>query len=52
MIFQIYAQLVCSFRYGREEDETMGLSFQKELTLADEQVYPPSSHNPNITRLI
>ena len=39
---QVYAQLVCSFRYGREDEETMGLSFKKELTLADEQVYPPS----------
>ena len=29
---------MCSFRYGREEDETLGLSFKKELTLADEQV--------------
>ena len=36
---QIFAQLVCSFRYGREEDETLGLSFKKELTLADEQVF-------------
>ena len=35
---QVFAQLVCSFRYGREEDETMGLNFKKELTLADEQV--------------
>eukprot|EP00095_Tigriopus_kingsejongensis_P012672 maker-scaffold22_size673200-snap-gene-2.19 protein:Tk12672 transcript:maker-scaffold22_size673200-snap-gene-2.19-mRNA-1 annotation:"arrestin1 precursor" len=48
---QIYAQLVCSFRYGREEDETMGLNFKKELTLADEQIYPPSQHNPNVSRL-
>lgn len=48
---QIYAQLVCSFRYGREEDETMGLNFKKELTLADEQVYPPTQHNPTLTRL-
>ena len=42
---QVYAQLVCSFRYGREDEETMGLSFKKELTLADEQVYPPSKAN-------
>jgi hypothetical protein len=37
LFWQIYAQLVCSFRYGKEEDETMGLNFKKELTLADEQ---------------
>ena len=48
---QIYAQLVCSFRYGREEDETMGLNFKKELTLADEQIYPPANSKPGLTRL-
>lgn len=37
---KIWLQLVCSFRYGREEDECMGLNFQKELFLASEQVYP------------
>ena len=41
---KLYAQLVCSFRYGKEDDETMGLSFKKELILADEQVYPPNKH--------
>ena len=49
---KIYVQLVCSFRYGREDDETMGLSFKKELTLADEQVYPPNQYaKKNTTRL-
>lgn len=38
---KIFGQLVCSFRYGREEDEVMGLNFQKELFLASEQIYPP-----------
>lgn len=38
---KIYGQLVCSFRYGREEDEMMGLNFQKDLYLASELVYPP-----------
>ncbi|XP_066987847.1 arrestin homolog [Macrobrachium rosenbergii] len=38
---RIFGQLVCSFRYGREEDEVMGLNFQKDLYLACEQIYPP-----------
>lgn len=38
---KVFGQLVCSFRYGREEDEVMGLNFQKELYLASEQIYPP-----------
>ncbi len=50
-VFQIYCQLVCSFRYGKEDDETMGLSFKKELVLADEQVYPPSHHKGTQSKL-
>ncbi|CAG9813978.1 unnamed protein product [Phaedon cochleariae] len=38
---KIFGQVVCSFRYGREEDEVMGLNFQKDLFLASAQVYPP-----------
>lgn len=37
---KLFGQIVCSFRYGREEDEVMGLNFQKELYLASEQVFP------------
>ncbi|MCL4129265.1 UNVERIFIED_CONTAM: hypothetical protein GTU68_062688 [Idotea baltica] len=38
---KVFGQLVCSFRYGREDDEVMGLNFQKDLYLASEQIYPP-----------
>lgn len=38
---KVFGQVVCSFRYGREEDEVMGLNFQKEIFLASEQIYPP-----------
>ncbi|XP_068208873.1 arrestin homolog [Palaemon carinicauda] len=38
---KVFGQLVCSFRYGREEDEVMGLNFQKDLYLDTEQIYPP-----------
>ncbi|KAL1458227.1 hypothetical protein WDU94_008392 [Cyamophila willieti] len=37
---KVFGQVVCSFRYGREEDEILGLNFQKELYLASEQIYP------------
>jgi len=46
---KVFGQLVCSFRYGREDDEVMGLSFQKDLFLASEQIYPPKDLTP--TRL-
>lgn len=38
---KVFGQVVCSFRYGREEDEVMGLNFQKDLYLVSEQVFPP-----------
>lgn len=37
---KIFGQIVCSFRYGREEDEVMGMNFQKDLFLVSEQIYP------------
>ncbi|XP_014279190.1 arrestin homolog [Halyomorpha halys] len=37
---KLFGQVVCSFRYGREEDEVMGLSFQKDLYLCSVQIYP------------
>ncbi|KAL4701979.1 hypothetical protein ACJJTC_011705 [Scirpophaga incertulas] len=37
---KVFGQVVCTFRYGREEDEVMGLNFYKELFLASEQIYP------------
>lgn len=49
---KIFGQVVCSFRYGREEDEIMGLNFQKDLFLASEQIYPPREKNEeNLTKL-
>lgn len=45
---KIFGQIVCSFRYGREEDEVMGLNFQKELYLASEQLYPVAN-KPDFT---
>ncbi|XP_074603621.1 arrestin, lateral eye-like [Brevipalpus obovatus] len=37
---RVYGQIVTTFRYGREEDEIMGLHFSRQLYLALEQVYP------------
>lgn len=49
---KIFGQLVCSFRYGREEDEVMGLNFQKELYLASEQIFPaPEKSDREPTKL-
>lgn len=49
---KVYGQVICSFRYGREEDEVMGLNFHKELFLASEQLYPPPEKRTyNLTKL-
>lgn len=48
---KVFGQLVCSFRYGREEDEMMGLNFQKELYLASEQIYPATKTDSEPSKL-
>lgn len=48
---KIFGQIICSFRYGREEDEVMGLNFQKELYLVSEQIYPPTQKQAEKTKL-
>ena len=44
-------QLVITFRHGREEDETLGLSFKKELVLDRVQIYPPEKKKDEETKL-
>lgn len=37
---RVYGQLITTYRYGREQDEVMGLKFSKELILCSEQLVP------------
>lgn len=37
---KVYGTVVVTYRYGREEDEVMGLNFAKEMCLFKEQIYP------------
>jgi len=37
---KVFGQVVTTFRYGREEDEVMGLHFHRQLYLALDQIYP------------
>lgn len=48
---KVFGQVICSFRYGREEDEVMGLNFQKELYLVSEQVFPPTEKSKETSKL-
>lgn len=39
-IFQVYGQVTLTFRYGREDEEVMGLKFCNEAVMCLAQLYP------------
>jgi len=43
----VYAQVNVTYRFGREEDEVMGLNFSKDLTLASSQIFPSGDFEAN-----
>lgn len=40
-----------TIRYGREQDEVMGLKFVKELVLLNEQIVPPRREGKKLSSL-
>ncbi|XP_065338969.1 arrestin homolog [Cloeon dipterum] len=46
---KVYGQLATTYRYGREEDEVMGVKFSKEMILAKEQIIPAGSKKVELT---
>merc|ERR1711915_252405 len=44
---KIFAAVTVTYRFGREEDEIMGLNFSKEMQLCAQQIYPCESAVPN-----
>jgi arrestin-2 len=46
---KLYGQVATTYRYGREEDEVMGLKFSKELVLAHEQLAPTEEKKTGLT---
>lgn len=40
---KIYGQVVTTYRYGREEDEVMGVKFSKEMIIGNSQIVPQLS---------
>lgn len=38
---KVYATVTVTYRFGREEDEVMGLHFSKEMQLTAQQIHPP-----------
>lgn len=42
----MYAHVLAAFRYGREDLDVLGLTFRKDLFIAQQQVYPPLNTEP------
>ncbi|XP_045126259.1 arrestin homolog, partial [Portunus trituberculatus] len=42
---RVFARVAVTYRYGREEDEVMGLHFNKELELVNTQIAPNDGKN-------
>lgn len=46
---KLYGQVTTTYRYGREEDEVMGVKFSKALVLAHEQLVPSEEKKTGLT---
>jgi arrestin-2 len=48
---KVYGRVTTTYRYGREEDEVMGVKFSKELVLANRQIVPSVEKVEKLTLL-
>uniref|UniRef100_A0A3B3CE04 Beta-arrestin-1 n=1 Tax=Oryzias melastigma TaxID=30732 RepID=A0A3B3CE04_ORYME len=49
---KVFVTLTCAFRYGREDLDVLGLTFRKDLFLANIQAFPPvPEEKKTLTRL-
>ncbi|MFS6538485.1 hypothetical protein V6D52_14460, partial [Idiomarina loihiensis] len=46
---KVFSQLVTTYRFGREEDEVMGVKFSKEMVIGQEQVVPMINSKMELT---
>lgn len=46
---KIIGEVVTTYRYGREEDEVMGVKFSKEMIIAHEQIIPTKKEKEQLT---
>jgi beta-arrestin len=47
----VYAHILAAFRYGREDLDVLGLTFRKDLFIAQQQVYPSLEVPKQLTHL-
>ncbi|CAH0387162.1 unnamed protein product [Bemisia tabaci] len=48
---KVYAQVSTTYRFGREEDEVMGVKFSKEMVLSKQQIVPQGNEKPELTQV-
>jgi len=48
---KVFGNVLAAFRYGREDLDVLGLTFRKDLYLAQEQIYPQLNKDRPLTRL-
>ncbi|XP_046391817.1 arrestin homolog [Ischnura elegans] len=48
---KVFGQVTATYRFGREEDEVMGVKFSKELVLAKAQIAPKPSEKAQLTQI-
>ncbi|XP_011872981.1 PREDICTED: arrestin homolog [Vollenhovia emeryi] len=48
---KVFGQVSTTYRYGREEDEVMGVKFSKELVLCQEQLIPQKKEKQETTSI-
>lgn len=46
---KVFGELITTYRYGREEDEVMGVKFSKEMCLTKEQLVPMVNQKMEMT---
>ncbi|KAJ8886200.1 hypothetical protein PR048_012409 [Dryococelus australis] len=46
---KVFGELTTTYRYGREEDEVMGVKFSKEMPLCREQIAPTPEEKQQLT---
>lgn len=46
---KVFTHVLAAFRYGREDLDVLGLTFRKDLFIAQMQVFPPISNDSNKT---
>lgn len=48
---KVFCHVITTYRYGREEDEVMGVKFSKEMVIGSAQIAPPpkNAEKPDLT---